>query len=305
MRLCLEVKNQRGRPLRLIALFLRAWFPAETLKSPERCGFLASSRGDLYRTYALQVEGKFESVVREELCKEIEKKRTCGAYHEALLDLAVNDYTAVIDMPEAPVDQCAKALLNRGVVYWCMERFELAANDFSALAENERAPLHLRQEAMFALPESMIPIRSWSDAMAALIRAFDEGDATADCFGGTPHDLLRVVLRKGHVEWATCSEDLMRIYSTYGVCDKLCDGLTRSIADLDMGDYSETQLDAWNEAWQRAGHGEEACEIALRSLDCAVQAIKAKSDRPLFKLPLEIRELILPLLPKTCGKKEG
>ncbi len=28
MRLCLEVKNQRDRPLRLVARFLRAWFPA-------------------------------------------------------------------------------------------------------------------------------------------------------------------------------------------------------------------------------------------------------------------------------------
>lgn len=31
MRLCLEIKNQRGRPLRLVARFLRAWFPVEKL----------------------------------------------------------------------------------------------------------------------------------------------------------------------------------------------------------------------------------------------------------------------------------
>jgi tetratricopeptide (TPR) repeat protein len=218
-------------------------------------------------------------------------------------DLELSDYTALIETPDAPVDQRAKALIKRSGYYWKNEMFGFALNELSKLAEDPGIPLRFRQEAMFYIPESIIPIGAWPDAVRALTKAFDEGDPSADDYGGTPHDLLKMVLRKGFVEWGACAADLVKIYQHYSACDKLCSGLTQSIAYLDEGDYSDTQLDAWNEAWQHAGQKNEACEVALRSLRCAIQAIKARSDRPLFELPLEIRELVLPLLQKTCGKQ--
>jgi tetratricopeptide (TPR) repeat protein len=560
MRLCLEIKSQRGRPLRLIAQFLRAWFPAQALQSREGSGLLSCSRGDSYRTYALQVGNRFEEEIRTELSLEIEEKYRCGKLIEALrladelhhadpihclsvkarifhetrmfddelsclsklidiskspvdqhakallnravmygrqgksdlalgdyttlietpdapadqrakallnrgvmygrqgksdlalsdytalietpdappdqratallyrgitygqqgksdlemsdytalietpdapadqrakallnrgvmygrqgksdlemsdytalietpdapvdqrakallnrgamygllgkIDLALSDYTALVETPDAPAEQRAKALLNRGVTYgqqgksdlelsdytalietpdasadqrakalikrsgfyWRTERFELSLNDLSTLVATPSYPLNIRQKARFYIPESIIPTGAWSDAMDALTKAFDEGNPSADDYGGTPHDLLKMVLRKGYVEWGPCAAYLVKIYAHYGACDKLCSGLTRSIAYLDEGDYSDTQLDAWNAAWQDAGQQNEACEVALRSLRCATQAIKAHSDRPLFELPLEIRELVLPLLQKTCGKQGG
>ena len=88
------------------------------------------------------------------------------------------------------------------------------------------------------------------------------------------HDLLKVVLRKRHCEWAAYVSDLVSIYVKHDACAKLCNGLTRSIEFLDAGDYSPTQLDAWNDAWQKAGRGIEELEVALRSLSCAIQTIK-------------------------------
>src|SRR5690606_7302577 len=48
MRLCLELRNQRGRPLRLIARFLRAWFPLSALKTADQPSG-TPSRADQYR----------------------------------------------------------------------------------------------------------------------------------------------------------------------------------------------------------------------------------------------------------------
>ncbi len=332
MRLCLEVKNQRGRPLRLIAQFLRAWFPAEALKSTDGSGLLAGARSEVYRAYALSLEAEFEEPVVRESLAEIDEKQNAGKHEEVLIladelghadpelglfkkavahlnvghyDESLSCCSAVISTSGIADDLKYSALVLRSLVYRAEGKFKEALSDFTLITQDFNTPAILQKKAMFLLADSMIPVGTWLDAMDALAKAFDAGDSNANYYGGLPHGILQMVLRKGHIEWATCAEDLVRIYAKYGVCDKLCNGLTQSIAFLDDGDFSETQLNAWNEAWQNAGQKHESCEVALRSLDCAVRAIKTKSDRPLFELPLEIRELILPLLPKTCGAKSG
>ncbi len=407
MRLCLEIKNQRGRPLRLIALFLRAWFPLEFLRS--YAGVIAhpESRESSYCAYALELDTRFDENIQQELDQEIVGKIHIGSYEEAMelaeelnhtdrakcllaksvikhregksdeaisyltellempgspatgrasalsyrgqiynsrgdLDLALSDctealsmpeipaniqaatritrgsiyhkqdndrlalsdYTAVINMEDIPPNEWAIALKKRNFLYWSHGQREESLKDLMTLIDTEAVPSSEREKALFFMPFVSIPIRPWSYAMDALIRAFEEGDAGAEYYGRVSlRGILDEVLRKGHVEWAACVADLVRIYTQYDVCDRLCAGLTEAIALLDADDYSDTQLDAWNNAWQKAGKELDECQIALRSLDCAIRAIKSKSERPLLDLPLEIRELIIPLLPNTCRKK--
>ena len=196
MRLCLEVKNQRGRPLRLVAKFLRAWFP--------------------------------ESI------------------------------------PDVPSD--------------------------------------LTTRALFALPETMVPTATRDQAIAALETAFRTGDKAVEAYGGNPRDLLAMVLRRGHQEWEGYVAALVPLYVEHGTAAKLGQGVTRTIELLATEGYSPSQLDVWNRAWQQAGQGCEELELPLRSLDAAVEAIKTKSDRPLFRLPLEIRELVRPLLARSFSE---
>ena len=66
MRLCLEVKNQRGRPLRLVAKFLRAWFPESQLRKTPIPASGASSRGDAYRAAALETGHGHREVPQDE-----------------------------------------------------------------------------------------------------------------------------------------------------------------------------------------------------------------------------------------------
>lgn len=554
MRLCLEIKNQRGRPLRLIALFLRAWFPSHILQSSDNLEILACSRGNVYRTYALQIENKFEAAIKTELDSEIEKSLRSGNINEALSlaeelrhtdpihclvkkiqvldktdrhdeklvcltelintpsapvqyigealflrgliyakqgksDLEMIDYTTLIRIPNIPVELQANALLNRGVLYGqqgkmdleiadytvligisdapaelrvnallnrgitygqqgkielaladfipvinspkapskikaiallsramaygqqgkfklqqtdyncvienlnapselraeaflnqgvvygqqgetrlalenfitlinasdtpkelrmsallnrgisygVMHEFELALADFMTLINSSdtptemrvnamflraftytkqkkydlsltelnqlskklEIPLHIRQDAMFLIPQARIPVGIWADAMNELKQAFEMADSNLDSYGGDPFALIKMVLQKGSTEWNTCATDLMQIYTKYNACEKLCTGLITSIECLEVSGFSNTQLDMWNAAWQSAGQNNESCTIALKALRCAVETIKTHSDRPLFQLPLEIRELILPLLSKT------
>jgi DNA-binding transcriptional ArsR family regulator len=368
MRLCLEIKNQRGRPLRLLGKFLRAWFPPEELRAAN--GPASETRADQYRAYALTLDDGFEDVIHEELVQEIVRKVEQQDFDRALalaselhcvdpvsellqkgwiehmagqLGSALADFTAVIDMPEASVEQRARALWGRGMVHDMQGERDSALSDFSSVIDTLNVPTvqralalmcrgvshdrqghpelaladfralsgmpdtmgYLRMKAMFLMAETMVSVYSKSDAMAALARAFDEGDPTDDSYGGYPHRLLNAVLKKGHSEWSAYVSELVPIYARYGACAALGNGLTLSIQSLAEGDFSPTQLDAWDEAWQEAGGGIEELEIALRSLDCAVRAIKQKSDRPLFDLPLEIRELVAPLLEGALGEKKG
>ena len=78
--------------------------------------------------------------------------------------------------------------------------------------------------------------------------------------------------------------------------------MTRTIGVLDSGGYSNTQLNEWNAAWQEVGAGCEELELPLLSLNAATEAIRTKSDRPLLRLPLEVRELIRPLLSTSLGE---
>jgi hypothetical protein len=140
--------------------------------------------------------------------------------------------------------------------------------------------------------------------VSALKRAFVEGDAEVREYGGTPEDLLSMVLRRSPTEWAKYIAEIVPLYAKYGVAEKLGQGVTRSIQHLDEGGFSKSQIDTWNSAWQKAGEGCDDLEIPLRCLDAAVEVMKSEppTDRPLFRLPLEIRGLVRPLLNQSLGE---
>lgn len=136
----------------------------------------------------------------------------------------------------------------------------------------------------------------------ALETAFCTGDRAVDAYGGNARDLLAMVLRRGHQEWEDYVAAIAALYERHRAADKLGQGVTLTIELLATEGYSPTQLDIWNRAWQRAGKDCEELELALRSLDAAVEAIKTGNDRPLFRLPLEIRELVRPLLDRSLSE---
>lgn len=481
LRLCLDVKNQRGRPLKLVAQFLRAWFSDEQLRRPD-AGF-AVSRCDEYCATAVGLTRGFDAHVAADLKEEIEVHmasknferateladelrfieplqaeffkatiametgdyvaavaalsamcqrpdftpigrmaallmrsiayRALGDFELAIadstegieiqggpsdlramglmsrgqaygqqgdLERSLSDYRAVVAMIDAPPGQRAKALLNRGLSYQKQDHLEPALSDFTGVIEMRDAPKYdlawallnrallldqmgdstlassdcaavvamsdapsepqarallyigaahwfaqryteseqhfaaaialpgvsteARTIALFALPEPMVMTSSREAVIEAVRTAFRDGDPSASDFGGTPHDLLAAVLRRGPNEWPAYVTDLAPLYIEHGAADKLGQGLIRTIAALDAGAYSAAQLDTWNSAWQEAGAHCEGLALPLLGLAAATEAIKTKSDRPLLRLPAEIRTLIRPLLTVTLGPLE-
>ncbi|WP_182867751.1 tetratricopeptide repeat protein [Rhodopirellula sp. JC639] len=214
------------------------------------------------------------------------------------------DYSAVIEMANAPVDQKARALVSRGATYWHQEQFKESTADFDAVLGMPGVSPERRTGALFAVVEPMVELCSQDEVGKALLRAFEEGDAQSSEYGGTPHDLLRMVLRRGPVQWPDYIAEIASLFVKYGVAEKLGQGITKSIQYLDEGGFSETQIDRWNSTWQQVGEGCEDLELPLRCLDAATEVMKADppTERPLFQLPLEIRKLVRPLLNRSLGE---
>ncbi|SMP69736.1 Cdc6-related protein, AAA superfamily ATPase [Neorhodopirellula lusitana] len=226
---------------------------------------------------------------------------------EGKIELASSDFSAVIDMPDAPTEQKARALINRGISNLRKREFRSSQADFEAVLDLNEASMGLRTIALFTVAEGMVNHCDLPHVLAALQRAFEEGNRDSEYFGGKPEDLLWMALRLGPSEWAEYISELSPLYMKYDVAEKLGQGVTSSIAHLDQGGYSESQLDTWNAAWQEAGKDCEDLEIPLQCLAAAIEVMKSdpKTDRPLFKLPLEIRRLIRPLLTTSLGPVEG
>ena len=104
-------------------------------------------------------------------------------------------------------------------------------------------------------------------------------------------------------EWSAYCVGVASLYNQYGVVDKLGQGITQSIKFLDEGEYSKPQLIAWMEAWRAAGDQLDDLRIPLQCLDAAIEIILSDSptDLPLLGLPVEIRQLVRPLLNSSLG----
>jgi len=220
------------------------------------------------------------------------------------LERAIADYSAVIEMADGPVEAKARALVHRGAHNWRDERFKESAADFEAVLATPSISHQQRTIALFAVVEPMIAYCSHNEIGKALTRAFDEGDSQTSEYGGTPHDVISMILRRSPTEWTSYVSEIVPLYVKYGVAEKLGQGVTKSIQYLDEGGFSNSQLDTWNAAWKQAGEGCDDLEIPIRCLNAAVEVMKADppTDRPLFQLPLEIRGLVRPLLNRSLGE---
>jgi tetratricopeptide (TPR) repeat protein len=174
MRLCLEIKNQRGRPLRLVARFLRAWFPVEKLQQ-SASKLLGTSRAAVYCQAALLTDNSFERVINTNLVKEIREKIDAGSFDDAIaladelsvsdplkalfyraeaawysgdLVLAVTHYASIIETPDAPADLKANTLVNRGVTHRQLGNTDAALADYTTVITMSDAPADQKAQAL-------------------------------------------------------------------------------------------------------------------------------------------------------------
>ena len=209
---------------------------------------------------------------------------------------AASDLSAVIELEGAPVDQVALALSNLGSVYWMQGRYTESEVTFQRLLDSDSIPREFVDKGLFAIVEPMIITNGFDAAFLALETAFNDSDKDSEHYGGTPDDLLRMVIKLKASEWSQAVEKLAQLYNQNGVIDKLGRGLVQLLSDFSTGEYSNQQLSKWNESWQAIASEYDDLELPLRCLDAGIQVIQTGDDRALFQLPLELRSIVEPLL---------
>lgn len=212
------------------------------------------------------------------------------------VDLALLDINALIDMEGVPGNILAQALYNRGVGYFFSRKYFLAREDFSAALSIINIEGIHKNLVLFAITEPMLIINGQEDFESALLHAFTEADPNISGYGGTPHDLLETLLQLGSIQWPSYVAIIVRIYNQYQQTEILTNGLIKSIRGLVKSNLSPQQLDVWLAAWQQHTQDMELFELPLQILAAAIESIKTKDKQPLLSLPLEIRQLVLPLL---------
>jgi hypothetical protein len=209
---------------------------------------------------------------------------------------AIVDYSTVVEMAGASVEQKADAMNLRGVRNRRLRQFEQSVNDFTTVADMPGVSPYIRTYALFCLPEVMIPIRPLDESVASIQNAFEKGYPEANSYGGSPGDIIRMVLLREHHAWPKFIERFIPIYEKFGALNSLGSGLMKSIAFLDVEGHSKQQLDFWISSWKKFGVTHDELSISLSALNAAVQVITTGNDKPLFDLPLEIRRIVRPLL---------
>lgn len=173
----------------------------------------------------------------------------------------------------------------------------------SAACGPAESPAEHRSKASSAIRKPSVTIEPLPRAVAELTTGWQRGAQGAETYGDTPGDRLAMLLQQGPTQWARSAAAITQLSLQQGMAEQLGRGLTQSIGSLDQGDFSATQLELWFQAWHSVGQESEALQIPLACMRAAVDVIKSAppSDRPLFRLPLEIRQLVRPLLNKTLG----
>lgn len=373
MRLSMETKNQRGKPLQLIVSFLKVWFSEQSLNSDgKNCvssNELINKRLLDYQKAALEMDDSFLHDVKQHISEKVVKCININNWHDAkmladelisadpvagyqsLADIhraegqpedVIAALSQIIELSDAANDQKIRALFNRAISYFLISQYDDAIKDYSILLANKNLPAEMKPLALFSLGEAHgqkeeynkqidffskalqikdIPIKTrtiflfryaeviWThqsqqEARAALTNAFEQGDNTLSEYASRTNEILATILTQPNDSWPATIKWLIELYSKHHSLDKLSNALIASIIQLSDVYFNRNLIEKWNTLWQQQGADIEALTIALESLDAVTESILGGNDRPLFKLPKEIRELIRPLLGDIFERKK-
>lgn len=210
--------------------------------------------------------------------------------------LKIKDYSMVIKMQGVPAEQKAKALYNRGVTYEEQGETELSIKDCSAVIKMTSIPDYIRNRASFAISTQYFYILELDKAHEALQNAFTTGEKKAEYYSSYVFYTLKAIAALGSSFWQKEIVWLLQLFDRYNSLDHLGSALMRSAKIFIDEDSLLSSLKKWQQLWQKEGEGYEEMQLPLQALIAARLAIEQKSDKPLFELPKEIRDLISPLL---------
>ena len=372
MRLSLEVKNSRGKPLKILVLLLRAWFSDNELQTKENNAEKNSDNRlfSLYKSSALQADKKMLREMHSEILKEMHMGITsnddkavikscsetlnaplvCGEFkiekiialfnrgnayvrqgeaEKAIQDFstlinlegapieqkalallmrgltyglqgeaekAIQDFSTLIDLEGAPIEQKAKALLYRGLTYGWQGAAEKTIQDCNTLLNLENIPLDIKNKVQFTIPEIYFTSLDREKAHTALETAFSQGNKKAEAYPSNITDILISIINLGSSFWQKEIGWLLLLFKEYGVLEHLGTALMKSISAFVKDSSLSSSLKKWQLLWQEAGKDYEEIKIPLQAIEAMRLSIEQKTDKPLLGLAKEVRGLVQPLI---------
>jgi len=331
MRLALEVKNNQGQPLKMVTLLLRAWFSDEQLQAERH---KENSFAANYKMAALAMDKELLVSINNKIMGQIESwsagndsNKVIAAYSEIIngpetsgkpllqklqalfkrgleyyqinkVEEAINDWSKIVDMPEAPKEEKAKALLNRSVTFINQGKTTLGLKGLNQLIQLDNAPEDVVNLALFMIPEVYFNLLQIDNAHIALKEAFIKGDKGSEYYPSNTKNILLSINQLGHSFWKEQITLILLLYSEFEVIDSLSSALIQSISFFIEDESLISLFKKWQQVWQQEGEKYKEMQLALQVLGAALLAVEQKSDKPLMELPKEIRELVLPMLDK-------
>jgi DNA-binding transcriptional ArsR family regulator len=289
MRLSLEVKHNHGKPLKILVLLLRAWFSDKELKIN-----LFENTDTLLFNYieeALSIDTKIVS----DLCTNITKELV-SCFQTNNYQGAINYASELLSSPDKKAYDEYKILLLRATAYVAKDEMKFALNDvINALNLNE---LTIDAKLAFMYLASCIyySLYKIEEAHSSLDSMFKlrKKCKTNEIFFVS--DILNSIIQNPSIKWKKEIRFLVSIFHKYKAMEYLNESLIETIDTFINNKNLLPLFDAWQEIWQEEASDYEFMQTPLQVLKVVREALEVKNDKPLFALPREIRELVLPMI---------
>jgi len=193
---------------------------------------------------------------------------------------ALADYTAVIELSGAPVEQVAMALFNRGVRFFRNGRKQESQSDFEALIRLPNAPSRNLVNSYLALSELHFSDGKWSEGFQALEKGLEWGAKAQPAYHGTAAGLIGVIFSAG-LSPEGRREKAGKLLETYGkhrALPVLGQSLVHHIGSVFRAGApfpSTDNLEGWASAWEQAAGAVADFRLSLRLLRTGIDFVKA------------------------------
>jgi len=108
--------------------------------------------------------------------------------------------------------------------------------------------------------------------------------------------LIRSIALSQYSVWKTEIPFVLEVFSESKALEYLAKGLITSVNHFINMNEDTIQFKKWQLLWEELGSEYEYLQPSINALKAVRLAVEEKNDKPLFVLPKEIRELILPMV---------
>lgn len=339
MRLSLEVKNNHGKPLRMVASLLRIWFTDSELAVAGSDHVLAA-----YQEAAMNVGDDIFNEINQkamsQLYVEIKENndqgvvsvsseiltsqqgrltfdnrlflfyiRGAGFSRMGMYDECIRDCNEVISLERSSTkkldnddkEKITGAFLLRGLCYYRKGEIKLA---LSNLIE------HTQRDLFTAFSSYQIKLMLLISELHFSLSEIDKGkgaikEVLSLHFTKNDKNLLGLInvissiVKLGFSIWEELIAWLLLLFQKHDMQIVLSMAVIGSISAFTKNKELLLLLPKWQSLWQKHAEQYPEMEIALQALKAASDAIEQQNDKPLLALPKEIRELVMPLVEKA------